>query len=383
MDRNIFFLDVISFFITVERVANPSLRGKPVVISPGESRSLVLAASAEAHGDGVTRGMSLSRSRRLCPGVTVIPPNDSLYRRASRAVFDTLARFTPVIEPVGPGHAYLDMTGTGRLLGPPPDIARTLRREIKARLRLESTVGLAPNKLLSNAAAHFIKPEDIFAIRAGEEERFLAPLPVTFIPELREDPAGKPVLRRLREINLLRLGEVAVFPSPLLITLFGEFGCMLSERSRGIDPRPVRPPEQGRELRFADTLPEDTNDRALLASRLRVLASRAGSSLRRRNIRAGRISLSLRYSDHRETRRNRRLNPPADSDLSLFESGRELLEKSLSRRTRISSLDITLSSLCTGGRQLELFTPPRSRSLERAIDRIRESFGEHAIRHGL
>ena len=383
MDRNIFFLDVISFFITVEQVTNPSLRGKPVIISPGEPRSPVLAASAEAREDGVERGMPLSQSLRLCPGLTVIPPNDPLYRKASRAVFDTLARFTPLIEPVGPGHAYLDMTGTGRLFGPPADTALRIRRELQERLRLASTVGLAPNKLLSNAAAHFIKPEIIFSVRPGEEERFLSPLPLHFIPELREDPDGKTVRKRLRELNLLRVGEVAVFPAPLLTVLFGEFGSTLSERSRGIDPRPVRTPGQKRELSFTDTFPEDTNDRAFLESRLRVLVSRAGRALRKLKTRAGVLTLCLRRSDHRETRNSRRFRPPADSESHLFEAGRGLLGNALSRRTRARSLEVLLSSLAPGGGQLDLFSAPRSRSLELALDRIRESFGEHAIRHGL
>ncbi|MDD5224697.1 MAG: DNA polymerase IV [bacterium] len=380
MERQIFFLDVISFFTSVEELAEPGLRGRPLVISPGENRSLVLAASAPARENGVERGITLAQARRFCPGLLVIPPNESLYRRASAAVFLALARFSPTIEPVGPGHAYLDMTGTGRLLGSPADTALALRRELKKSLRLESTIGLAPNKLLSNAAAHFAKPEEIFAVLPGEEKKFLAPLPLDFLPELREDAPGKETRRRLREFNLNRIGEIAVFPASLLGILFGGFGLILLERAQGIDPRPVHSPEKKPELTFTDILAEDTNDSDLVETRLRLLAHRAGFDLRRKKIQAGILALSLRYADERETRECRRFPIPTNHDAELFAAGKELLARS--RRTRISSLEISLSGIRPAREQAELFPSP-ARILEPAIDRIHARFGENAIRQGI
>jgi DNA polymerase-4 len=381
MIRQIFFLDVISFFTSVEELANPGLRGRPLVISPGENRSLVLAASAPARENGVERGITLAQARKFCPGLLVIPPRESLYRRASAAVFQALARFSPTIEPVGPGHAYLDMTGTGRLLGPPADTALALRRELKKSLRLESTVGLAPNKLLSHAAAHFAKPEEIFMVCPGEEKKFLAPLPLDFLPELRENTLGKETRQRLREFNLNRIGEIAVFPASLLEILFGGFGLILHERAQGIDPRPVHSPEKKPELTFADILAEDTNKSDLVEARLRLLAHRAGSDLRRKKIQAGSLALSLRYADERETRESRKLPVPTNHDSELFAAGKELFSRSRSRRTRISSLEISLSQIRPVREQAELFPSP-ARLLEPALDRIHARFGEDSIRYG-
>ena len=152
MPRTILFIDPPAFCTTVEALVAPALRTRPVAVAPpGAERAVVLALSTEARRAGVERGMAVRQARKLCPDLVLIPPNPRLYARASSALHQILRAYAPVIEPRGYGHAFLDLTGTGRLFGPPVDVAARVRREVRERLRLPLSVGVAANKLVSQA----------------------------------------------------------------------------------------------------------------------------------------------------------------------------------------------------------------------------------------
>src|SRR5512134_2685612 len=189
--RSVLFVDPPAFCTTVEALVAPGLRSRPAVVAPpGADRAVVLALSAEARLAGVERGMAVRQARKLCHDLVLLPPNPRLYARASRALHQILRVYAPVIEPRGYGHAFLDLTGTGRLFGPPVDVAMRGRREVRERLRFPLSVGVAANKLVSQAAvradrwAEESTDEDALVVPFGIEARFLAPKPLIVMPDL-------------------------------------------------------------------------------------------------------------------------------------------------------------------------------------------------------
>ena len=287
MQRSILYLDPPAFCATVERLVAPALRGRPLAVAPpGAERATVLATSPEAEAAGITRGMAIRLAKKQCPDLVVVPPNPRLYARASRALHDLVARWAPVIEPRWYGHAFLDLTGTERLFGSATDIAARIRREAAERLRLPLWVGVATNKVVSEAATRLGRPMGHaasarlawpLAVPAGSEASFLAPHHVAVLPEVPD-----PIRHRLEDYQLERIGAIAALPEPDLVAVFGAPGRTLRARARGIDPRPVLPPAVRHEFQASHTLATDTNDLGVLHPLLRRLTERLGQRLRQR-----------------------------------------------------------------------------------------------------
>ncbi|HXW97769.1 MAG TPA: hypothetical protein VEI47_09295, partial [Gemmatimonadales bacterium] len=312
MLRTILYLDPPAFCTTVEGLVAPALRERPVAVAaPGADRATVLALSIEARRAGITRGMAVQRARKLCPDLIVRPPNPKLYARASRALDEILRRFAPIIEPRGYGHAFLDLTGTGRLFGPAVDVAARIQRETRERLGIGLAAGIAQNKLVSRAASEVVKglsisavarPSDgpgLIDVAIGREAAFLAPESVTLLPDL--DPKMR---TRLDEYQLEWIGEVQAVPDDALAAVFGPPGRLLGAHARGIDRRPVLPPAVKAEFRASHTLGDDSNDLALLHRVLRHLTERLGARLRARHLVARRLTVHLAYSDYDTARRS-------------------------------------------------------------------------------
>ncbi|MDP9145686.1 MAG: DNA polymerase, partial [Actinomycetota bacterium] len=261
--RSILYIDPPAFCTTVEALVAPALRSRPVAVAaPGADRATILALSTEARTAGIVRGMAVAVARKHCPDLLLLPPNPRLYARASRALHEVLRIYAPVIEPRGYGHAFLDLTGTARLFGPAADVAARITREARARFGLPLTVGVAINKLVSEAATRVGRlalAEPLIEVPEGDEAWFLAPQVLAVLPSLPAD-----IRERLDEYHLCRIGEVAAIRETDLCAVFGWRGRLLRQQARGVDPRPVLPPEVRVELRAAHTLATDTNDRAVL-----------------------------------------------------------------------------------------------------------------------
>src|SRR5882672_7813934 len=265
MDRSILCVDVPAFPVAVERVVDPRLRGRPVLVAPeGSARALVVAASDEAVREGVWPGMPVAQAVRRCPGAVLRPTDERLYRRAAAAVLGLLGGFTPVIEPSAPGRAFLDLTGTGRLFGRAPDAAARIRREVADRLRLRATVGVAVNKLVSRVAARVIRPDGLYGVFPGSEAEFLAPLPVLLLPRA----AAATAEVRFDDLGIARVGDLAALSPAEAGLAFGRRADRLRRQALGQDEAPVRPPSLSPGLFEDETLAEPTNAEADL---LRVL----------------------------------------------------------------------------------------------------------------
>jgi len=326
------------------------------VAPPGAERAVVLALSTEARRAGVERGMVVRQALKQCPDLIVIPPNPRLYARASRALHDILRTYAPVIEPRGYGHAFLDLTGTRRLFGPPVDVAARVRREVHQRLRFPLSVGIAANKLVSQAAVRADRwseasagDEEALVVPFGIEAGFLAPQPLVVMPDLHPR-----VRSRLDDYQLELIGEVAAIPEGALCAVFGRAGSTLRARALGIDPRPVLPPERLAELTASHILATDTNDLAVLHPPLRLLAERLGRRPRRGNLLARRLRLEIGYADHTESARAVPL-PASPLDADLWDAARRAFTLANTRRIAVRGGTVRLEKVEETSGQLELW----------------------------
>ncbi len=382
MDRAILYVNPLTFPIAVERRVSGRLAGRPLALAPGGTdRAIVWSASPEAALAGVAVGMPLYQALQRCPDLVILPPRLDLYHRAARALERILQPFVPVIEPHTLGHAYGDLTGTRRLFGPALDVAARLRREIWGRLGLPVTVGVAGSKVVSEVAAHVLKPEPVVDVRPGEEPAFLAPhslaaLPGA-VPEIRE---------RLARYNVERIGTLAALTRVQVESVLGRRGAVLHARASGVDPRPVLPPADRETLHARALLAQETNDRDLLSTELRRLAEELGRVLRRRGARAERLALRVRYSDQRDAEGDVVLAPATDLDVELHAAARRLFDRVAYRRIALTAVLVTATLARGRDLQLSLFDRPppavRRRDLNDAIDRVRRRYGTTSIRYG-
>jgi DNA polymerase IV len=383
MHRAILHLDIPAFPIAVERVVAPRLRERPVVVAPSSSRRApVLVASLEARGAGVFRGMPLARALRICRDLTILPPNWPLYRRASDAILKLLSGYSPLLEPAGGGHVFLDMTGTRRLFGEAADSAGRIHREIFGRLRLASTLGVASNKLVSRVAARVVRPERLVDVFPGGEAPFLAPLGVDLLPSV--DPPSREILS---EVNVIQVKELTALTLAQLRILLGKRSGLLYREARGIDESPVCSPAAAPGVLEEETLAEDSNEEAVHRQALDRLVVRGAARLRRLEKEAARVAVRLRYADGVTAAREARPARPTASEFALRETAGRLFETARRRRIRIRHLELELADLRTLPRQLSLFELPaepaqragREASLAAALARIRERHGEAAV----
>ena len=402
--KSVLFLDPPEFCIRVESLVTPRLRERPIVVAaPGAERATVLALSAEARSAGVTRGTAVLLAKKLCPDLVVLPPNPTLYARASRALHEVIARYAPIVEPHGYGHAFCDVTGTERLFGPPVDVAWKLSKAAWERIPLPLAIGVAGNKLVSEVAAEVGKAlrrsgagalnDTLVPVAPGEEARFLAPNHVDLLPDLEQK-----LRDRLDEYQLERIGQVAEIPVPDLCAVFGARGRSLHAATVGIDPRPVLPPAVKAEFRVEHTLTTDTNDRDELDRLLTTLADALGRRLRRRNLAARRLKLLITYSDWKEAARTVAL-PSLQLDADLRAVVRRAFAETVTRTVALRTVGLVVDQLVEAGMQLELFDSTTVRqsdsktvgqddatvrlsNCQTVIDRITTRWGASGIRRG-
>jgi DNA polymerase-4 len=388
MPKTVLFVDPPAFCATVERLLAPALRRRPLAVAPpGAGSATVLALSPEAQAAGITRGMLVRRARKLCPDLVLLPPNPRLYARASRALGEILRIYAPIIEPRGYGHAFLDLSGTERLFGPAIAIAERIRREARERLRLPLTVGVAVNKLVSEAATRVgrtvgrsdgrTESSPTLFVPCGNEAPFLSPHRMDVLPEVPDA-----IRQRLDEYQLERIGQVAAISESELCAVFGGRGRLLRAQARGIDARPVLPPEVKAEYRLSHTLATDSNELSVLHPLLRRLTAVLGGRLRQRGLAARRLGVQLEYADYAGAARSVALAAlPLDQEL--WEAAKQALALALARRIAVRTVTVTVDRLVEVNAQLELFEEPtlllerRATALQQAVDALTQ-FRERA-----
>lgn len=383
MERDILHLAIPAFPIALARVADASLRQRPVAVAPGHSeRALVQCASAEARAEGVHEGMAVYHAQRLCPSLQLLLPDPEGIARGMKALEEITADFSPIWEPGGTGRFFLDLTGSRRLFGPGRDAAARLERQVVGRLRLHGRVGVAANKLISRIASGCLQQPGVCDILRGSERDFIATMSVSVLPGV-----GKArETQLLHDLNLRQVGEVAALPLPQLRLAFGPFAPLLRQRALGIDPSPVQPPRRTPEVAEESFLPRAENDDALLTAELCRLVEGCGFRLRRLGRGTLRLTLTITYADGVIEQRTADLLAPLSHDLPLFAAAEELFLKASSRRVRIRAMRLLCSRLAAEARQLELFAAPsadpRQQALQDALDQLRGRHGSEALRWG-
>jgi DNA polymerase-4 len=380
MPRDIIHVNITNFYVSVARIMEPRLVSYPVaVVSVGATRPMVLDVSDEALRAGVRRGMVLERARRRCRDLVVVPPMPDAYRRAGNALVKEAACFSPRVEPAGPGHVFIDLSGTGRLWGPSVDVADRLRKRLQNRCSLPGSVGLGGSKLVSKVATRVVKPAGLCHVVHGCEESFLAPLPVHLLPGI-----DYHVVRQLLEFNLNIIKDIHGITPEVLSHALGTVAFDLYRFACGDDPAPVREHGVPAPVIEEETpLREQTNDEALLHRELIQLVLKAGIRLRRLGLATRKLVLSITYSDGSTASRTERLPAPICGDFSLSDEFCRLFRSVRTRRIRLSWMRIVLHELSAPYGQMDLFIDSdREERLMNAFDRIREHYGMGAIQFG-
>ncbi|MBW2095662.1 MAG: DNA polymerase IV [Deltaproteobacteria bacterium] len=383
MPHHIIHIHIPAFSIAIMRVVQPKLRGRPVAVaSPRSTRALILSVSPEAEREGVRKGMPLVKAVARCPDLTVINPDPGLVARANRELCRIAAWYTPIWEPFRPGHVYLDLTGTGRLWGEAKDTALRMRREIKDRLCLPGTAGVAANKMIAGIASRIVSPETVMDVPHGRESTFMAPLPVGVVPGIGRFRCHL----LLEELNITRVGHLAALDLPSLAILFGRHAPVIHQRALGIDPTPVYPSPKKPIISEERTLSEDENDDHKLLCVLLTLVERSARRLRQKGLFPRKAGILIRYADQVEVRRQCCLDHPGSWDFELYGPMKELFFKACARRVRIRYIRIWFRDLFLQSRQLSLFDSPshgheKRVRLIQALDHIRERHGHKAIRY--
>lgn len=390
--RRIVHVDVDAFFASVEQALDPRLRGKPVLVG----RGVVASASYEAKRRGVRTAMTIREALRLCPDAILVAGEYEHYTEAAGRVRRILLDFTPAVETAALDDFYLDFTGSERLY---PDFRRTLRRlqqRVEDETGLSVSIGAATSKLVAAIASRIHRPRGFGIVPAGQEEEFLAPLPVEKLHGI-----GPAHAATLAERGIRIVGELRRLPIEILIAAFGEvLGRQLWERARGIDPRPVdaalakeTPGTSGgadagarapKSISRETTIEGGTIDLDLLRGLVEYLAERIASTLRSLGLQAHSLTVKIRYADSCRAGRRTRLVPATSDEKELLEAAMEIFDALHERRVALGWVGLSVTGLEAERRQNELFDARANRRwyLNRGVDAVRGRFGWNAVFYG-
>jgi DNA polymerase-4 len=367
--------DVDAFFAAVEQRDDPRLRGRPVIVGAG----VVLAASYEAKALGIQTAMSGRQARRLCPQAVVVEPRMSVYAEASKAVFRVFEDTSPLVEGLSIDEAFLDVRGLERISGTPDEIAMRLRREVRERVGLPVTVGVARTKFLAKVASGVGKPDGLLVVPPDRELAFLHPLPVERLWGVGAVTAGK-----LRGRGIRTVGEVAKLPQATLVAMLGRAaGCHLHALAHNRDPRPVQVGRRRRSIGSQRALGRSPRSFEAVDAVVVGLVDRVTRRMRA----AGRVGytvvLRLRFDDFSRATRSHTLPQATAQTDAILATARGLLAAALPmiERRGLTLVGVAVANL-EDARAVQLMLPldrRRSDALDAALDEVRERFGATAI----
>jgi len=384
MEHTIFHVDLDAFFVSVERVLDPSLIGKPVVVGGAGNRGVVACASYEARKFGVHSAMPGAIARRLCPQAIFINGKHDMYRSYSKRFMSILRDHSPLVQPVSVDEAYVDMTGMQGLFGRPLDAAELIRSLVNAELQITASIGIGANKLIAKVASDAAKPDGVKLVPADESAAFLAPLPVRDLPGL--GPKAEEALMRL---GITTIGEVASHPvGPLRRALGPNHAASLQMRARGFGSTNLESEAKSKSISAETTFGEDTDDIEFLTGKIRGLSERVGARLRSSEKFARTVTLKLRYHDFETITRQITITP-GDGDIAIYEASKELLVKALrNRKARVRLVGVGVGNITERMGQLSLLGQSggpdgqTDSTLSSTVDSIRDRFGAKAISRG-
>ncbi|MDO1559919.1 DNA polymerase IV [Brevundimonas sp. 2R-24] len=379
LDRlSIAHMDCDAFYASVEKRDRPELRDRPVIVGGGK-RGVAATCCYIARQYGVRSAMPMFKALKLCPDAVVIKPDFARYKTASRAIMGMVEQMTPLVQTLSLDEAWMDLSGTERLAGAPPVVQLVrLQQRIEAEVGLTVSIGLAPNKFLAKIASDLDKPRGFSVIGAEEAQAFLAPRPVEILPGV-----GPVFAKTQRRDGISTVGDIARTDLKRLADRYGEWGLRLHELAHGRDTRRVNPEDDRRGMSAETTFDQDLSAAADLEDRLWPLCDKLAAKARREGVASRTVILKLRRTDFRLVTRRRTLPEPTQTARTLFNVGRELLQRELGRPYRL--IGIGLADVFEAeDAPADLFESRESKTLkaERALDRLRDRFGRAAVISG-
>jgi DNA polymerase-4 len=379
---SILHVDMDAFFVSVELLERPELRGKPVIVGGGtpDQRGVVTSASYEARKFGVHSAMPLRTAGKLCPHGIFLDGHHHKYGEWSDRIAAILGQFSPIVEMVSIDEAYLDLAGTERLHGPPFAAADKLLRAITSTTGLPCSAGLGSTRLVAKVGSDQAKPRGLVWIAPGSEAQFLAPLPVRKIPGI-----GEVTERSLLALGLKTVGDLAAVPHEKLQKVFGQWGTALYRKARGGDSYEFVIDAEPKSISHNHTFGEDTNDTQVLLSMLSHLSQKACKRLREAGLSTRTLTLTIRYQGFDTYTRAKTLPAPTNLDSDIFATIQALFHEHRNLKRKVRLLGVALGSFSHGNDQLDLLDGEKRAKLEKLVkttDGLRDRFGFDSVQFG-
>ncbi len=378
--RFIVHIDMDAFFASVEKLDNPDLKDKPVIVGGLGKRGVVATASYEARRYGVKSAMPILKARKLCPDGIYLPPRFERYREISKKIQQILLSHTPKIEPISLDEAFLDLTETVDSFDLAVAKAAKIQIEIKEKLGLTCSVGVAPNKFLAKLASDMRKPNGFTVIRKEEIEDVLRDLPIS-----RMWGVGRVTEEKLNDMGVKTIGDLKKIPKSRLKDAFGKQGENLYRLARGIDESPVEPYHPVKSISQEMTFDEDIKDSEKIKLYIARLSEEVGEVLRKKGLRARTVKIKVRFSDFTTITRQLSFDIPTSSTEMIRSLARKLFEEKVAGNKKVRLIGVGVSNL-TGKKEGQLYLFPKAEEklekIDYLLDMIRERFGKNSIRRG-
>lgn len=383
--RKIIHIDLDAFFCAVEELRHPELRGKPFAVGgSAESRGVIASCSYAARAFGISSAMPTSLALRRCPQLILLHGDRSAYSAASRKVISILEQVTPHIEQISIDEAFLDVSD---LPQSGLDIARNLQQAVHRETQLPCSLGVASNKLVAKIATNTAKashrgntpPNAILEVPAGQEAKFLSPLPVRALWGV-----GPKTAARLSELGIQTIGDLARMPEKNLIQLFGKYGHDVWKHANGQDESPVEPEHEIKSISSETTFERDISDPAIIRKTMRELTEQVGERLRKTGIAASVVRIKVRWPDFSSQTRQKSIQQATSEDSVIELAAWELLDRLWDKTRPIRLIGVGVSGFIQGARQLSLWETPseKERKLLDAVDDLKNRFGKKVIQKG-
>lgn len=381
--RSIIHLDMDAFYPAVEVLDNPELKGKPVIVGGSRERGVVSSASYEARKFGVHSAQPMATAMRLCPKGIFLPGRMSRYKEVSKQVFEIFYRFTPLVEPLSIDEAFLDVTGSERLLGKPVEIAKKIKQVVFEETGLTVSAGVAPSKFVAKIASDIDKPDGLTVVPHGKVREFLDPLPVKKMWGV-----GKKTQEALARLNIRTFRDLRQMPVKVLEQRFGKHGIKMHQLAKGIDEREVITEHEAKSVGHEQTFMEDILDLEAVKKEILSLANKVGRRMRRESVTGKTVTLKVKYNDFKQITRAETLQKSTDDGFEIYSTASRLLQKTQVGKRPVRLLGISLSQLSFlgEGEQLSIFgrdeSSQKRKRLNVALDSLYEKHGDRSVRPG-
>jgi len=379
--RVVLHIDMNAFFASVEQVANPKLRGKPIAVVGSSHRTVITTASYEARAFGVKTGMNVPEAKRLCPALILVVGDNRKYTSASARMVEIFSRYTPQVEVFSIDEAFLDVTGSCLLFGGGADIALSIKADIKREIGLRCSVGVAPNKLMAKLASDMQKPDGLTIIEPERVTEVMENLPVGELCGI-----GPGLTSRLSEMGITTCGALGRASASALRNRFGIIGERLKLMGMGFDESPVvsldDEGDDAKSVGHGTTLDRDTGDREELARYILQLSEMVGRRMRRGHYMGDTVTLTIRYEDFRTFSQSMRFKKPVNDGLDIYMLAMKIFTP-LRLQMKVRLVGVSVSGLVRDPMQASLFEEDRKRAAAvTAMDSINDRYGEFTVTWG-